>query len=228
VPILAWMLESDSLISRLMPGLLLAVAVFAGWWLFITPHHHSPVPQPGPGVLDTPSSAQPYLLQASQLGPEYDQLANATRPTTSTGIRSGEPAAGLALIRSSWKGGARAAWYQVHGSMTVSSRAELFTTSAFRPVADTIRGELVRLYHAHPATPPGQVPGANGWFLTGTTVSPIISPYDPHRRVAVYGWQHGDVLAVVVVTGLPRDDVPSAAVKLAQAQDSNIRYVSGS
>jgi hypothetical protein len=44
----------------------------------------------------------------------------------------------------------------------------------------------------------------------------------------VYGWQHGDVLAVVVVTGLPRDDAPSAAVKLAQAQDSNISYVSGS
>jgi hypothetical protein len=222
------MLESDSLVSRFLPGLLVAVAVFAAWWLFIRPHHHPAVPQPGPGVLDGPSSAGPYLLQPSQLGPEYDQLANATRPTTSTGIRTGEPLAGLALIRSSWKGGARAGWYQVHGSMTVSSRAEVFSSSALKPVADTIRRQLVQLYHAHPDTPPGQVPGINGWFLTGRTISPIISPFDPHRRVAVYGWQHGDVLAVVVVTGLPRDDVPSAAVKLAQAQDSNISYVSGS
>jgi hypothetical protein len=228
VPIWAGMLESDSLLSKLMPGLLVAAAVFAAWWLFIRPHHQAPVTQQGPGVLDTPSSARPYLLQASQVGPEYDQLADATRSTTSTGIRKDEPAAGLAVIRSSWKGGARAGWYQVHGSMTVSSRAELFTTSALQPVAATIRGELIRLYHGHRASPPSQVPGTNGWFLTGTTVSPIISPFDPHRRVAVYGWQHGDVLAVIVVTGLARDDVPSAAVKLARAQDSNIRFVSGS
>jgi hypothetical protein len=220
------MIQSDSLLSRLMPGLLLAAAVFAAWWVFIKPHHSAAVPQQGPGVLDTPSSARPYLLQASQVGPTYDQLADATRSTTSTGIRKDEPAAGLALIRSSWKGGARSGWYQVHGTMTVDSRAELFSTSALQPISATLRGELVRLYHARPATPPAQVPGTNGWFLTGTTVSQIISPFDSHRRVAVYGWQEGDVLAVIVVTGLARDDVQSAAVKLAQAQDSNIRFVS--
>ena len=222
------MLESDSLISRLMPGLLVAVAVFAAWWLFIKPHHHAAVPQQGPGVLDAPSSARPYLLQPSQIGPEYDQLADATRSTTSTEIRTGERKAGLALIRSSWKGGARAGWYQVHGTITVSSRAEMFTSSALGPVSDTFRHQMLKLYHGHPATPPGQVPGTNGWFITGTTISPIISPYNPHRQVAVYCWQHGDVLAMVVVTGLAHDDVPSAAVKLAQAQDSNIRFVSGS
>lgn len=219
------MIESDSLISRLMPGLLVAVAVFAAWWLFIRPHHSSAVPQQGPGVLDAPSSARPYLLQPSQLGPEYDQLAEETRATTSTEIRTDETAAGLALIRSSWKGGARAGWYQVHGSITVGSRAEVFTSSTLTPVSDTIRREMMRLYHAHPATPPGQVPGTNGWFLAGTTVSQVISPFNPHRQVAVYGWQDHDVLAVVVVTGLRSDDVPTAAVKLAQAQDSNIRFV---
>jgi hypothetical protein len=113
----------------------------------------------------------------------------------------------------------------VHGSITVDSRAEVFTSDALTPVSDTIRRQMMRLYHGHPATPPGQVPGTNGWFISGTTVSPIISPFNPHRQVAVYGWQEGDVLAVVVVTGLRRDDVPSAAIKLAQAQDSNIRFV---
>jgi hypothetical protein len=219
------MIESNSLISRLMPGLLVAVAVFAAWWLFIKPHHHAAVPQQGPGVLDAPSSAKPYLLQPSQLGPEYDQLADATRATTSTEIRTGQAQAGLAVIRSFWKGGARAGWYQVHGSITVDSRAEVFTSAGLTPVSDTIRRQMIRLYHGRPATPPGQGPGTNGWFIAGTTVSPIISPFNPHRQVAVYGWQEGDVLAVVVVTGLRRDDVPSAAIKLAQAQDSNIRFV---
>jgi hypothetical protein len=222
------MIQSDSLLSRLVPGLLVAAALFAAWWVLIKPHHHAAVPQQAPGVLDGPSSAAPYLLQASQVGPEYDQLANETRPTTSTGIRRDEPPAGLDLIRTSWKGGANAGWYQVHGAITVSSRAELFTTSALGPVSATLRRQMLRLYHGHVASPPAAVPGTGGWFITGTTVSPIISPYDPHRRVAVYGWQHGDVLAVIVVTGLPRDDVQSDAVKLAQTQDANIAYVAGS
>jgi hypothetical protein len=222
------MIRSDSLFERLMPGLLVAAALFAAWWVLLKPHHHAPVPQQGPGVLDNPSKAGPYLLQPSQVGPEYDQLADQTRATTSTGIRKDEPAAGLAVINSFWQNGAQAGWYQVHGAITVNSRAEVFTTSALAPVAATLRREMLRLYHGHLATPPGQAPGTHGWFITGTTISPIISSYDPHRRVAVYGWQHGTVLAMIVVTGLPRDDVPSDAIKLAQAQDSNIRFVSGS
>ena len=149
------MVQSDSLLSKLMPGLLVAAAVFAAWWMFIKPHHHAPVPQQGPGVLDTPSSARPYLLQASQVGPEYDQLADATRSTTSTGIRAGEPPAGLALINSSWKGGARAGWYQVHGAMTVDSRAELFSTSALFKIGSG-------------AFSPGL---PNGLTLSGTTLN---------------------------------------------------------
>jgi hypothetical protein len=42
--------------------------------------------------------------------------------------------------------------------------------------------------------------------------------------VAVYGWQHGNVLAVIVVTGLPKDNVGEVAATLARAQDQNIAY----
>jgi hypothetical protein len=41
------------------------------------------------------------------------------------------------------------------------------------------------------------------------------------------GGQHGDVLAMVVVTGLPRDGVLQAATTLANAQDTNIAFVTG-
>ena len=41
------------------------------------------------------------------------------------------------------------------------------------------------------------------------------------------GGQHGDVLAMVVVTGLPRDGVLQAATTLANAQDKNIAFVTG-
>jgi len=43
--------------------------------------------------------------------------------------------------------------------------------------------------------------------------------------VAIVGWQHGDVLAVIVVTGRPADGVAEAAAKLATTQDGNIGFV---
>ena len=50
------------------------------------------------------------------------------------------------------------------------------------------------------------------------------SLFPPRRQVAVYGWQHGNVLAVIVVTGLPKDNVGEIAATLARAQDQNIGY----
>jgi hypothetical protein len=219
------MTTSDSLLGRLLPGLLVAAVVFGAWWLFIRDGGGHPVPQQGPGVLDTPSSAQPYLLQASQLGPNYNQLADDTRAVTAAEIRAGQSPAALKVIRSSWKNGARAGWTEVNGSVTVDSESELFTGSDLSPVSDGIRKHLIARYHASKARPPGVVP-AGAWFLTGRTISQIYSTeYSPKRQVAVAGWQHGDVLAVVVVTGLPRDGVAEIAAKLATTQDGNIRYV---
>jgi hypothetical protein len=48
--------------------------------------------------------------------------------------------------------------------------------------------------------------------------------YPPRRQVAVVGWQHGDVLAVIVVTGRPADGVAEIAAKLATTQDGNIGF----
>jgi hypothetical protein len=45
--------------------------------------------------------------------------------------------------------------------------------------------------------------------------------------VAVVGWQHGDVLAVIVVTGRPADGVAEIAAKLATTQDGNIGFAQG-
>jgi hypothetical protein len=220
------MSSSDSLLSRLMPVLLILAVAVGGWWMFLRPHPAAVEPQQGPGVLDGPSSANPYLLQPSQIGPEYDQVAAETRATTSTEIRRGESAAGLATIRSSWKDGARAGWYQVHGSLAVTSRAEVFSTSNLSAVSSSLRTQMLHLYHGHIASAPAALPGSGGWFITGHTISPIISPYPFRRQVAVYGWQHGDVLAIIIVSGLGHDDVPKAAATLATAQDANIKFVS--
>jgi hypothetical protein len=220
------MSSSDSLISRLMPLLLIVALAVGGWWVFLRSDHPAVAPQQAPGVLDGPSSANPYLLQPSQIGPEYDQVAAETRATTSTEILKGQSAAGLATIRSSWKDGARAGWYQVHGSLAVTSRAEVFSTSNLSAVSSSLRAQMLHLYHGHIATAPASLPGTGGWFITGRTISPIISPYPFRRQVAVYGWQHGDVLAIIIVSGLARDDVPKAAATLATAQDGNIKFVS--
>ena len=74
------MVSNDSFLSRLLPGLLVAAAIFAAWWLFIRAGDHPSVPQQAPGLLDAPSSVGPMLLQASQLGPTYDQSAEAPAP----------------------------------------------------------------------------------------------------------------------------------------------------
>jgi len=220
------MVSHDSFISRLLPGLLVALAIFAAWWLFIRSGAQPSVPQQAPGLLDAPSSVGPLLLQASQVGPTYDQSADSTRATTSLEIRKGQSPAATRVIAHTWKAGARAGWSQVHGSITVFSRAELFTGAGLNAVSAGFERQMVRTYHGKPATAPGPLPGHNGWLIQGTTVSPIISTlYPPRRQVAVYGWQHGDVLAMVVVTGLPRDGVLQAATTLANAQDQNIGFV---
>jgi hypothetical protein len=218
---------SDSFISRLLPVALVAVLAFAGWWLFLRTPHTSVVQQQAPGVLDAPSTAGPYLLQASQVGPTYDQVAAETRSTTSAEIRKDETAAGLATIRSSWKAGAHAGWYQVHGAITITSRAEVFSSSQLSIVSSVIRRQMLALYHGRAATAPSALPGTDHWFITGRTISPLYSQYSPRRQVAVAGWQDGDVLGVIVVTGLPRDDVPTVAARLAVAQDQHIAFVAG-
>jgi hypothetical protein len=114
----------------------------------------------------------------------------------------------------------------VHGSITVLSRAELFTGSNLNAVSAGFERQMIHTYHGKPATAPGPLPGQHGWLLQGTTVSQIYSTlYPPRRQVAVYGWQHGDVLAIVIVTGLQRDGVLQAATTLANAQDQNIGFV---
>jgi hypothetical protein len=93
------MVTNDSFVSRLLPGLLVAAAIFAAWWLFIRAGDHPSVPQQAPGLLDAPSSVGPMLLQASQLGPTYDQSAQNTRATTSVEIRKGQSPAATRLSR---------------------------------------------------------------------------------------------------------------------------------
>ena len=218
-------MSSDSIVSRLMPGLLVAALLFGGWWLFIRDGGSAPVPQQAPGVLDAPSHAEPYLLQASQLGPDYNQQADGTRAVTSAEIRAGQSPAALKVIRASWQNGARAAWAQVNGSVTVDSEAEVFTGGHLSQISAGIRKRMIARYHGSSAKPPAPVP-SRSWFLTGRTISQIYSTqYPPKRQVAVIGWQHGDVLAVIVVTGLPRDGVPEIAAKLATTEDATIGYV---
>src|SRR3954453_13081644 len=182
------MVSNDSFLSRLLPGLLVAAAIFAAWWLFIRAGDQPSVPQQAPGLLDAPSSVGPMLLQASQLGPTYDQSAESTRATTSLEIRNGQSPAATRTIAHTWKAGARAGWSQVHGSITVFSRAELFTGSHLNAVAAGFKPQKIHPYHGNPAIPPGPLPGRHGWLLQGTTVAQIYSTlYPPRRQVAVYG-----------------------------------------
>ena len=219
--------SSDSVMSRFLPGLLLAAVAIAAWWMFLRGGDHQAVPQPPAGVLATGSSAAPDLLQPSQIGAAYVQSAAQTRKTTDAEIRSGQSAAALQVINASWKAGAWAGWAQANGSITALSRAEVFTTgSSLSSVLSGFEKRAIRQYHGKAVGPPSAVPGDSGWFVTGTTISQIYSTlYPAKRQVAVYGWQHGDVLAVIVVTGLPKDDVGEVAATLARAQDQNIGYV---
>jgi hypothetical protein len=211
--------------SRLLPLLIVGIVLFAGWWVFVrSPGSGGSTPQPGPGVLGGTSPATAYLIQASQMGASYDQDAQGTRSTTSAEIRKGQTAAGLSRIAASWKDGAWASWNQPNGSEAVISRAEVFTSSDLGDVSRALKQLNLAEYHAHPAAAPGALPGSDGWFIEGTTISTVLSSFPARRQVAAYGWREGDVLAVVVVSGLPRDDAPDAVVKLAQAQDANIRY----
>jgi hypothetical protein len=211
--------------SRLLPLILAAVILFAGWWVFVrSPGSGGSTPQLGPGVLGGGSKATPDLLQASQMGSGYDQDATGTRATSSADIRKGQSPQGLSVIASSWKDGAQASWYQPAGSITVTSRAEVFTSDNLGPVSDALERLTLAAYHGHTASPPGSMPGSDGWYIEGTTISPIVSSFPARREVAAYGWREGDVLAIVVVTGLHSDDAPDAVVKLAKAQDANIRF----
>ena len=124
------MVNSDSLLSRLLPGLLVAAALFGMWWLFVRDGGSQAVPREAPGVLDGPSSAIPYLLQSSQLGPEYDQKTAGSRPVTSSEMRAGQSPRGLDVVKAAWNNGARGSWVQAHGTITVTSEAELFDTSS--------------------------------------------------------------------------------------------------
>jgi hypothetical protein len=211
--------------SRFLPGLLLAAVAIAAWWVFLRGGEHHAVPQPPAGVLAVGSSAAPDLLQPSQIGAAFVQSAEQTRKTTDAEIRTGQSAAALQVINADWKAGAWSGWSQPNGSITALSRAELFTSSTLSSVSDGFEQRAIRMYHGKAAAPPANVPGDSGWFVTGTTISPIYSTVYPARRqVAVYGWQHGDVLAVIVVTGLPKDNVGEVAATLARAQDQNIGY----
>jgi hypothetical protein len=215
--------------TRIAPGILLVAVALMAWWMFFRGNDSPALPQPPPGVLAGPASAGPYLLQPSQIGGRYDQSANQTRSTTSAEIRAGQTAAALRVINSSWKAGAWAGWSESDGSITVISRAEVFKVGNLSGVAKAFELSAIHAYHGKPTALPAHVPGTGGWFITGRTISPIYSSvYPALRRVAVYGWQHGDVLAVITVTGLPKDDVPTVAATLASAQDQNIGFVSGS
>jgi hypothetical protein len=217
--------SSDSVMSRFLPGLLLAAVAVAAWWMFLRGGDHNAVPQPPAGVLAVGSSAAPDLLQPSQIGGAYVQSAEQTRKTTDAEIRTGQSAAALQVINADWKAGAWAGWSQANGSITALSRAEVFTTGSLSSVLSGFEKRAIHTYHGKAVAPPSGVPGDSGWFVTGTTISPIYSTlYPPKRQVAVYGWQHGDVLAVIVVTGLPKDDVGEVAATLARAQDQNIGY----
>src|SRR2546421_10345378 len=181
-PIPRSMVTNDSLLSRLLPGLLVAAAIFAAWGLFIRAGDHPSVPNQAPGLLDAPSSVGPMLLQASQLGPTYDQSAQGTRATTSVEIRKGQSPAATRIIAHTWQAGARAGRSQVHDSITVLSRAELFTGSDLGAVSAGFERQMVHTYHGKPATAPGPLPGQHGWLLQGTTVSQIYSTLYPPRR----------------------------------------------
>jgi hypothetical protein len=217
--------SSDSVMSRFLPGLLLAAVAVAAWWMFLRGGQHHAVPQPPAGVLAVGSSAGPDLLQPSQIGAAYVQSAEQTRKTTDAEIRDGQSAAALKVIDADWKTGAWAGWSNPNGSITALSRAEVFTAGNLSSVSAGFEQRAIRTYHGKATAPPSNVPGDSGWFVTGTTISQVYSTlYPAKRQVAVYGWQHGDVLAVIVVTGLPRDNVGEVAATLARAQDQNIGY----
>jgi hypothetical protein len=218
--------SSDSFISRLLPGLLLAAVVVAGWWMFMRGGENHSLPQLPAGVLAVPSSAGPDLLQPSQIGAAYVQSADQTRKTTDAEIRLGQSAAALKVINASWKAGAWAGWSQSNGSITAVSRAEVFTVSSgLSSIAKGFEQRAIHAYHGKPTALPSDVPGDGGWFVTGTTISPIYSSlFPPRRQVAVYGWRHGNVLAVITITGLAKDNVGEVAATLARAQDQNIGY----
>jgi hypothetical protein len=214
--------------SRILPGLLVAAVAFAAWWMLIRGGEHHAVPQPPAGVLAAPSSAGPYLLQPSQIGAAYVQVADETRKTTDAQIRLDQSPAALRVINAGWKAGAWAGWYEGNGSITAVSRAEVFTVSNLSGVASTFKQRAMATYHGKTTALPSGVPGDNGWFITGSTISPIYSSqFPPRREVAVYGWQRGDVLAVITVTGLAKDGVSEVAATLARAQDQNIRFAEG-
>src|SRR4029078_11028662 len=119
------MVTTDSWLSLLLPGLLVAAAIFAAWWLFIRAGDHPSVPNQAPGLLDAPSSVGPMLPQPPQRGPSDHQSAEDTRATTSVEIRKGQSPAATRIIAHTWKAGARAGWAQVHGSHTLLSQDEL-------------------------------------------------------------------------------------------------------
>ena len=96
---------------------------------------------------------------------------SSTRATTSLEIRKGQSPAATRIIAHTWKAGARAGWSQVHGSITVLSRAELFTGSGLNAVSAGFERQMIHAYHGKPATAPGPLPGQHGWLLQGTTVS---------------------------------------------------------
>jgi hypothetical protein len=215
-------------LSRYFPLLAIVVCLVAGWYVFLRGDSSPSIQAANPGVLGGESSAAPLLLQPSQIGDRYSQQTQGSFPTTGEQIRSGQSASGRKVIAAAWKAGARSTYAeQYYGPTGVITRAELFTTSALAPVAAGIRAQLVKRYHAHLVRAPSGAPGAHGWLLRGTAVSPMISSqFGPERVVAVYGWQHGSVLATIIVSSLAKNDVESMAITLAKAQDENIGFAS--
>ena len=145
---------TDSVMSRFLPGLLLAAVAVAAWWMFLRGGQHHAVPQPAAGVLAVGSSAAPDLLQPSQIGAAYVQSAEQTRKTTDAEIRAGQSAAALRVINADWKAGAWAGWSQANGSITALSRAEVFTASSLSSVSSGFEKRAIRMYHGKATAPP--------------------------------------------------------------------------
>jgi hypothetical protein len=211
-------------ISWLWPVIALALILAFCWYAFMRPSGSAGHGVVVPGPLDEPSKAEPMLLRQSQLGDEFSQSADGSRPTTRRELARGASPAAAAAVRSGWIAGARAQFYQPNATVQVWSDAELFTTpaqaAAYAPVAIA---RLERQFRGAQQSAPPSAPGEGSILVIGRWIDPrYSSTYDSRRRVTALVWRHGAVLAYIVVAAPTADGPGPLAAKLADDQDQNI------
>jgi hypothetical protein len=213
-------------VTWLWPIVVLAVVLACGWYVFMRPSGSAGHNVSIPGPLDVPSKASPMLLRPNQLGDEFSQSADGSRPTTRRELVRGAPPAAVAAVHSGWVAGARAQFYQPNATIQVWSGAELFTTdgqsAAYEP---ELVSRLEQQFRGTAQAAPSRSPGEGARLVIGRWTDPRYSTtYDSRRRVTAVVWRHGAVLAYVVVAARTVDGPGPLAAKLAGEQDQNITF----